>query len=90
MPDAAALEKDLERRRSASPRPLLVTTLKEQVKRASKQLEGEIILRTLEQHHWNRRLTAQALRISYRSLMYKMKTCNLRGDSGIRRNSSVA
>jgi two-component system, NtrC family, response regulator AtoC len=52
--------------------------LKEQVKGASRKLETEIILRTLERHHWNRRRAAQTLQISYRSLLYKMKSCNLR------------
>jgi two-component system, NtrC family, response regulator AtoC len=52
--------------------------LKEQVKGASQKLETEIILRTLERHHWNRRRAALSLQISYRSLLYKMKSCNLR------------
>ncbi len=53
-------------------------SLKEQVKGASLKLESEIILRTLERHRWNRRRAAQTLKISYRSLLYKMKSCNLR------------
>lgn len=53
-------------------------SLKEQVRGASQKLETEIILRTLERHRWNRRRAAQSLRISYRSLLYKMKSCNLR------------
>jgi two-component system response regulator AtoC len=53
-------------------------SLKEQVKGASQKLEYEIILRTLGRHQWNRRRTAQSLQISYRSLLYKMKSCNLR------------
>ena len=53
-------------------------SLKEQVKGVSQRLETEIILRTLERHHWNRRRAAESLQISYRSLLYKMKSCNLR------------
>jgi two-component system, NtrC family, response regulator AtoC len=53
-------------------------SLKEQVKGAAQKLESEIILRMLERHRWNRRQTAQSLKISYRSLLYKMKNCNLR------------
>jgi two-component system response regulator AtoC len=53
-------------------------SLKQQVKGAAQKLESEIILRTLERHHWNRRRAAKTLQISYRSLLYKMKTCNLR------------
>jgi len=53
-------------------------SLKEQVKGASQKLESEIILRTLERHRWNRRRAAETLKISYRSLLYRMKGCNLR------------
>ena len=53
-------------------------SLKEQVKGASQRLESKIIMQTLERHHWNRRRAAESLQISYRSLLYKMKTCNLR------------
>jgi len=53
-------------------------SLKDLVKGASQKLESEIILRTLERHQWNRRRAAESLHISYRSLLYKMKTCNLR------------
>jgi DNA-binding NtrC family response regulator len=55
--------------------------LKDQVRRASRRLEAEIILRTLERYRWNRRRTAQSLKISYRSLLYKMKEFNIRGDA---------
>jgi len=57
------------------------TSLRERVRRIAIRTEGEIIKEALERHRWNRRKTAEALRISYRSLMYKMKTCNLRGDA---------
>jgi two-component system response regulator AtoC len=53
-------------------------SLRELVRGASQKLESEIILRTLERHRWNRRRAAQSLQISYRSLLYKMKNCNLR------------
>jgi DNA-binding NtrC family response regulator len=56
-------------------------SLRERVRQATRQIESEIILETLERHRWNRRRTAEALRISYRLLMYKMKSCNLRDDS---------
>jgi DNA-binding NtrC family response regulator len=55
--------------------------LKEQVRRASRELESGIILRTLQNHRWNRRRAAASLNISYRSLLYKMKLCDLRGDN---------
>jgi len=53
-------------------------SLRVRVRHAARQVESEIIREALEQHRWNRRRAAEALKISYRSLMYKMKTCNLR------------
>ena len=58
-------------------------SLREKVRQATRQIESELILEALEQHRWNRRRTAEALRISYRLLMYKMKSCNLRADSQV-------
>ena len=55
-------------------------TLRERVRQAVIRTESEIIRETLERHRWNRRKTAAALQISYRSLMYKMKHCNLRDE----------
>jgi DNA-binding NtrC family response regulator len=55
--------------------------LKERVKRAARRLESELIIRSLERHGWNRRRTAETLKISYRSLLYKMKDCNIRADA---------
>jgi len=87
-PDSRALEAEMERRRQTTSRnrPSGSPALKEQVRQASKRVEGEIILRALEQHRWNRRRAAEALRISYRSLMYKMKSCDIRNESGARRS----
>ena len=53
-------------------------SLRQKVRQAARQVEAELIMEALERHRWNRRRTAEALKISYRSLMYKMKTCNLR------------
>jgi two-component system, NtrC family, response regulator AtoC len=87
-PDSLALEAEMVRRRHtiAWRRPGDGPALKEQVKQASKRVEGEIILRVLEQHRWNRRRAAEELRISYRSLMYKMKSCDIRNEQGARRS----
>ena len=63
---------------TANGKSLSAPSLRERVRQATKQIESEIILEALEQHRWNRRRTAEALRISYRLLMYKMKSCNLR------------
>jgi DNA-binding NtrC family response regulator len=86
-PDRMAIQSEMERRRQRvahTPVGWSQAALKEQVKQASKRAEGEIILRALEHHRWNRRRTAEALSISYRSLMYKMKNCNIRSESGMR------
>lgn len=40
---------------------------------AVRELENRLILRTLEEQHWNRRRAAKALKISYRSLLYRLK-----------------
>lgn len=53
-------------------------SLRERIRKATRQIEAEIIMEALEQNRWNRRRTAEALNISYRSLMYKMKDCRLR------------
>jgi len=58
-------------------------SLRDRVRQATRKIEAEIILEALKQHRWNRRRTAQALRISYRSLMYKMKNCNVRDDNTV-------
>jgi two-component system response regulator AtoC len=54
------------------------SSLRERIRTATRQIEAEIIMEALEQNRWNRRRTAEALKISYRSLMYKMKNCRLR------------
>jgi two-component system response regulator AtoC len=63
-------------------------SLRERVRDATMQIESEIIFETLEQHRWNRRRTAEALKISYRLLMYKMKSCNLRDETVARRTTA--
>jgi two-component system response regulator AtoC len=50
-----------------------VVSLTNFVRNAAKKLERRIILRALETHHWNRRKTARALKISYPWLMIKMR-----------------
>lgn len=46
--------------------------LRDLTQQAVQDLERRIILRSLQAHHWNRRATARALKISYRSLLYKI------------------
>ena len=48
-------------------------SLKEVSKAASREAEKELILTTLNKTRWNRRRAAQALQISYKALLYKLK-----------------
>lgn len=58
------------------PQTSLVTpsrSLKAASRAASRQAERELILQTLERTHWNRKRAAEALQISYKSLLFKLK-----------------
>ena len=68
---------------NSSLRPSARDSLRETVRQAARQIESRIIIDTLQKHRWNRRRTAEALNISYRSLMYKMKNGNLRNEGPI-------
>jgi two-component system response regulator AtoC len=57
--------------------------LKELTKGAVARLERSIILRVLQANHWNRRKAAAALKISYRSLLYKLKEVGVPPSRGI-------
>ncbi|HUN62512.1 MAG TPA: sigma-54 dependent transcriptional regulator [Candidatus Sulfotelmatobacter sp.] len=52
-------------------------TLKRVAKDAIKELERSVILETLRANQWNRRKTAQELKISYRALIYKIQDAGL-------------
>ncbi len=61
--------------------------LKNVGKRAAEVAEKEIILSTLQETHWNRKLAAKLLRVSYKSLLYKVQKYhlgNLRGNQKMR------
>jgi len=51
--------------------------LKHLAKDAIREMERNAILVALRAHHWNRRKTAEALKISYRSLIYKIHDAGL-------------
>ncbi len=51
--------------------------LKHLAKHAIREMERNVILEALRAHQWNRRKTAQALKISYRSLIYKIQDAGL-------------
>ena len=48
-------------------------SLKAAIKQAVHDLERQVILRMLQMNDWNRKRTADALAISYRGLLYKMR-----------------
>jgi two-component system, NtrC family, response regulator AtoC len=52
-------------------------TLKRLAKDAIKEMERTVILESLRANQWNRRKTAQALKISYRTLIYKIRDAGL-------------
>jgi transcriptional regulator with PAS, ATPase and Fis domain len=52
-------------------------SLKELTRIAVRELERKLILRVLVANNWNRKKTAQVLKISYRSLMYKLRESNM-------------
>ncbi len=53
-------------------------SLKEITKAATQDLERQIILKVLEANDWSRRKTAKWLKISYRSLLYKLQDPQIR------------
>jgi transcriptional regulator with PAS, ATPase and Fis domain len=55
------------------PASVLGRSLKAASREASRQAERELILQTLERTHWNRKRAAEALQISYKSLLFKLK-----------------
>jgi DNA-binding NtrC family response regulator len=76
---------DWERSLSQSPYTVGVTqglSLKEASRAASREAEQKLILKALEQTHWNRKRAAKQLQISYKALLYKLKQLKA-GDSAI-------
>ena len=51
--------------------------LKSIAKEAIRELERNVILEALRNNQWNRRKTAQSLKISYRALIYKIRDAGL-------------
>ena len=51
--------------------------LKRISRQVTRRMERELILKVLQANHWNRRKTAEALKISYRALLYKVRQAGL-------------
>jgi two-component system, NtrC family, response regulator AtoC len=59
-----------------------VSSLKVAARAASRRTERELILKALEQTHWNRKRAARNLQISYKSLLYKIKQIGAQAPAG--------
>ena len=51
--------------------------LKRIAQQVTRRMEHDVILKVLQANHWNRRKTAQALKISYRALLYKVRQAGI-------------
>jgi len=59
-------------------------SLKKLTRQAVHELEKRIILKVLQQHHWNRKQAARTLGISYRALLYKIRDAGLPSNRALR------
>jgi two-component system response regulator AtoC len=64
-------------------------SLKKLTRQAAQDCERKIILGALQTHHWNRKDTARALRIGYRTLLQKMQYAGLAKHNGHRRLDEI-
>jgi transcriptional regulator with PAS, ATPase and Fis domain len=60
-------------------------SLKKVTRQAVRELERKIILKVLQNHHWNRKQAARTLSISYRALLYKIRDAGLPSNRTARR-----
>jgi two-component system, NtrC family, response regulator AtoC len=76
----------LAQREAARPRPAAYSpsgahgkpvSLKKITKEAIREMERNAIVEALRANHWNRRKAAQALKISYRAMIYKIRDAGL-------------
>jgi transcriptional regulator with PAS, ATPase and Fis domain len=76
LPDLQQALSELENKQAApareSARPQASISLKELAADAAEKAEKELIFRTLEQVHWNRKEAARHLNICYKSLLNKL------------------
>ncbi|MFB3921494.1 MAG: sigma-54 interaction domain-containing protein [Terriglobia bacterium] len=64
--------------------------LKELTRQAVQELERKIILQVLQANHWNRKVAARKLKISYRALLYKIHQAGLPSRSGRKQQATDA
>jgi two-component system, NtrC family, response regulator AtoC len=65
-------------------------SLKKITRQAVRELERKVILKVLQANHWNRKLAARALSISYRALLYKIRDAGLPSNRAVRRRHEEA
>ena len=65
-------------------------SLKKLTRQAVRELERKVILKVLQNHHWNRKQAARALSISYRALLYKIRDAGLPSSRIVRREEEVS
>jgi two-component system response regulator AtoC len=63
-------------------------SLKIVTKKATHELERQIILKVLKANNWNRQKTAKWLKISYRSLLYKLNEVQADGNGELHSNTA--
>jgi two-component system, NtrC family, response regulator AtoC len=64
-------------------------SLKKVTRQAVRELERQVILRSLQANNWNRKRVARALSISYRALLYKIRDAGLSSNRGSRRAAAA-
>lgn len=65
-------------------------SLKAAAREASRNVERQLILSSLERTHWNRKRTARELQISYKALLYKLKQLDIDGAADSTQESAEA
>ena len=65
-------------------------SLKKVTRQAVRELERKIILKVLQNHHWNRKQAARSLGISYRALLYKIRDAGLPSNRAAKRQEIAA
>lgn len=64
-------------------------SLKKVTRQAVRELERQVILRSLQANNWNRKRVARALSISYRALLYKIRDAGLSSGRGSKRAAAA-
>jgi len=62
-------------------------SLKKLTRQAVRELERKVILKVLQNHHWNRKQAARTLSISYRALLYKIRDAGLPSNRSLKRQA---